>query len=165
VGRNFLSLNWRPSCQIRSKACATSRKIQEQQSFFSRDVEITSTTRCNWWIVLCELRKPNWVFGSMLLVVICGVIRLRISLSNTFERKGNRLIGLNDVGVSSGLSGLENRTILENFPSNGKYESLRIALKIYVISIMAFFGRHLTTSAVIRSKPGDFLVSIFGWSV
>jgi len=75
----------------------------------------------------------------MLLVVICGIIRLRRSLSNTFERKGKRLIGLNDVGVSSGLSGLENRTILENFHSNGKYESLRIALKIYVIIVLWLF--------------------------
>jgi hypothetical protein len=62
------------------------------------------------------------------------------------------------------LSGLENRTILENFHNNRKYESLRIALKIYVISTMAFLRRHLTISAVIRSKPGDFFSEYF-WMV
>jgi len=72
------------------------------------------------------------------------------------------IIGVNEFGVSSGLSGLENRTILENFHNIEKYDSLRIALIIYVISTMDFLGRHLSASAVMRSKPGDFLVSIFG---
>jgi len=53
-------------------------------------------------------------------------MRLKISISKTFERKGKRLIGLNEVGVSSGLSGLENGTILENFHNIGKYDNLRI---------------------------------------
>lgn len=83
-------------------------------------------------------------------------MRLKISLSKTFERNDKRLIGLNEVGVSSGLSGLENRTILKNFYNIGKYDYLRIALNIYVISTIAFLGRHQTTSAVIRSKHGDF---------
>jgi len=71
-------------------------------------------------------------------VIICGIRLLKISLSKTLERNGKRLIGLNEVGVSSGLSGLEKITILVNFHNIGKYDSLRIALKIYVISIMAF---------------------------
>lgn len=91
-------------------------------------------------------------------------MRLRISLSKIFDKKCKRLIGLNEVGVSSGLSGLATRIILENFHKIGKYESLREALNIYVIRTMAFFGRHLVTSAVIRSKPGDFFFEYF-WIV
>lgn len=49
--------------------------------------------------MLCELRNSNWVFGSMLLVIICGIKRLKINLSKTFENNGKRLIGLNEVGV------------------------------------------------------------------
>jgi hypothetical protein len=63
--------------------------------------------------------------------------------------------------VSSGLSGLAKRIILENFHKIGKYESLREALNIYVIRTMAFFGRYLVTSAVIRSKPSDFFFEYF----
>lgn len=47
-GRNCLSLNSKPSCQTLSKACETSKKTQEQYSFCPKDVEIASTTRCNW---------------------------------------------------------------------------------------------------------------------
>ena len=80
--------------------------------------------------MLCELGNPNWVFGSILLVIICGIKRFKISLIKTFERNGKRLISLNEVEVSSSLSGLEYRTILENFHNNGKYDNLRIALNI-----------------------------------
>jgi hypothetical protein len=73
-------------------------------------------------------------------------------------------MSLNEVGVSSGLSGLEKRTSLENFYNIEKYDSLRIALNIYVISTMAFLGRHLATSAVIKSKSGDFFSEYF-WIV
>lgn len=47
-----------------------------------------------------------------------------------FDKKGKRLIGLYKVGVSSGLSGLVKRNILENFNKIGKYENLRAALNI-----------------------------------
>jgi len=101
----------------------------------------------------------------MLLSIICDIKRLTISLSKTtFEKNGKGLIGLNEVGVSSGLSGLEKRTILENVHNIGKYDSLRQALKIYVIGMMAFLGRHLATATVIRSKPGDFFSEYF-WMV
>jgi len=43
-----------------------------------------------------------------------------ISFSRIFERKGKRLIALNEIGVSSGLSGLGKRIILENFHKIGK---------------------------------------------
>jgi len=44
--------------------------------------------------------------------------------------------------------------MVENFM--GKYDSLIMELKICERWIMAFLGKHLATSAVIRSKPGDF---------
>jgi len=56
----------------------------------------------------------------MLLVVICGNKRFKISLSRIFEKKGKRLIGLNEVGVLRDLSGLGKRIILENFHKIGK---------------------------------------------
>jgi len=62
-------------------------------------------------------------------VVICGSKCFKTSIYKIFERKSNRFIGLNEVGVSSGLSGLEKRTILENVHKMGKYNSLRIAFK------------------------------------
>jgi hypothetical protein len=89
-------------------------------------------------------------------------MRFRISLSKMFDKKGKRLIGLNEVAVSSGLSGLAKKIILEYFHKIGKYESLKEALNIYVIRTMTFFGKHLVTSAVIRSKPGIFFSSTLG---
>jgi len=47
-----------------------------------------------------------------------------------FDKKGKRLIDLNEAGVSNGLT---KRIILENFHKIEKYESLREALNIYVI--------------------------------
>jgi len=59
----------------------------------------------------------------MFLVLICGIKHFKISLSKTFERNRKKLIGLNEVGVLGGFSGLEKRTILENFHNIRKYES------------------------------------------
>jgi len=55
------------------------------------------------------------------------------------------------------LSDLEIKIILENFHRSGKYDSRKITLNKWVRNRIAFFGRHLATSAVIKSKPGDFL--------
>ena len=66
--------------------------------------------------------------------------------------------------VVSGFSSLEKRTILENFRNIRKYDSFRIALNIYVISTMTFLGKHLATSAVIRSKAGNIFGEYF-WIV
>jgi len=55
---------------------------------------------------------------------ICG------SLSNIFDKKGNRPIGLNEVGESSILSDLANRIIFENVHKIGKYDSVRTTLNI-----------------------------------
>lgn len=60
--------------------------------------------------------------------------------------------------------GFGNRMILENFHRSGKYDSLSTALNIWVSSTIACLGRHLATSAVIKSKPGDFLRQYF-WMV
>jgi hypothetical protein len=49
----------------------------------------------------------------MLLSITYGNMRFRISFSKIFDKKVKRLIGLNKVGVSSGLSGLAKRMILE----------------------------------------------------
>jgi len=46
------------------------------------------------------------VFGRILLSEIYGNMRFKISLSKIFDKEGRRLIGLNEVGVSSGFSGL-----------------------------------------------------------
>jgi hypothetical protein len=97
----------------------------------------------------------------MLLSIIYGNMHFRISLSKIFDKKDKRFIDLNEIEVSSGLSGLAKRIILKNFHKIGKHESLREALNIYVIRTMAFFGRHLVTSAVIRSKSGDFFFEYF----
>jgi hypothetical protein len=86
---------------------------------------------------------------------------LSISFSNTFARNGNRLIGLYDEGKSSGLSGLVIKIILENFRRSGKYDRRKIELNKWIRNRIAFFGRHLATSAVIKSKPGDFLREYF----
>jgi len=71
-------------------------------------------------MVLCEDLNPNWVFGRILFLTIYGVIRLRISLSKMFDKKGKKLIGLYEDGSSKGLSGLGNSTIFENFQRIGK---------------------------------------------
>lgn len=44
TGRHFLSLYNNPACQTRLKACESSKNTQVQYSFFSRDIEIVSTT-------------------------------------------------------------------------------------------------------------------------
>lgn len=56
----------------------------------------------------------------MLLVIMYGIIRLRVSFSNILDRKGKILIGLLEVGVSSGLSGIAKLIILENNYCTGK---------------------------------------------
>lgn len=58
------------------------------------------------------------------------------------------------------MSVFANQIILDNFHKIGKYEYLNTALNMYVIRIMAFLLRHLPTSDVIKSKLGDFLVSV-----
>jgi len=78
--------------------------------------------------VLCLALKPNCAGGSILFSSIWGDSRLRISLSQIFERYGKRLIGLYEFRISGGFSGLANMTICENFQISGKYESLMIAL-------------------------------------
>jgi len=50
---------------------------------------------------------------------------------------------------SGGLFGFGTRIIIENFQRVGKYESLRTELNKCVRWMIAFFGRHLATSAVI----------------
>jgi len=90
-----------------------------------------------------------------------GDIRFKISLSQILEKKGKRLIGLYEPGDSGGSFGLTNITMCENFHRIGKYDCLCIALNIYVKSIIAFLGKHLETSEVIKSKPGDFLFEYF----
>jgi hypothetical protein len=67
------------------------------------------------------------------------------------------VIGLYDEGKSSGLSGLGIKIILENFHRSGKYDRRKIELNKWVRNRIAFFDRHLATSAVIKLKPGDFL--------
>jgi len=91
------------------------------------------------------------MFGRILFLIIYGVIRLRISLSNILDKKSKRIIGLYEDGSCKGLLDLGNSTIFENFQRIGNYESRRFALNIYVINTIAFLGRHLATSAVIRS--------------
>ena len=89
--------------------------------------------------------------------VIYGRIRFNISFSRILAKKGSRLIGRKEVIESGGLLGLGTRMMVENFHSMGKYDSLIMELKICDRWIKAFLGKHLATSAVIRSKPGDFL--------
>lgn len=48
--------------------------------------------------------------------------------------------------------------MVENFHRIGKYEGLKTELKICERWIRAFLSRHLATSAVIKSNPGDFLM-------
>ena len=59
--------------------------------------------------------------------------------------------------MSGGLLGFGTKIVTENFQGMGKYDNLRHALYITVRSRMAFLGRALATSAVIRSNPGEFL--------
>lgn len=72
-----------------------------------------------------------------------------MSLSRTLEKNGSKLIVLYDVVKSGGLFGFGNRMILENFHRSGKYDSLSMALNIWVSSMIAHLSRHLATSAVI----------------
>jgi hypothetical protein len=65
--------------------------------------------------------------------------------------------GLYDSLESGGLFGFVNITMCENFHIRRKWDRQKIALNIYVNEIIAFLGRHFATSAVIRSKLGDFL--------
>jgi len=51
--------------------------------------------------------------------------------------------------------------IFEHFHRVGKQESLKDALYMWVRWITARFGKHLATSVVIRSNPGDFLKAYF----
>lgn len=46
--------------------------------------------------------------------------RLIVSFSNTLEKKGRRLIGLYELGVSAGFPGLSIIIMIENFQSSGK---------------------------------------------
>lgn len=67
--------------------------------------------------------------------------------------------------IKSGSSGLGKKIILENFHRIGKYDSLRIALNMCVISTMTFGRlRLIATSAVNRSNQGD-IVSVYFWMV
>jgi hypothetical protein len=50
---------------------------------------------------------------------------------------------------SGGLLGFGTRIIIKNFQKIGKYKSLRTELNKCMRWIIAFFGRHLATSAVI----------------
>jgi hypothetical protein len=61
------------------------------------------------------LRKPNLLSGWFVLMI--GSRRLSVSFSNTLEKKRRKLIGLYELGESSGFPGL-------NFQSREKYESL-----------------------------------------
>lgn len=74
------------------------------------------------WVTGTELS------GRILLFVRYGNMRFKISLSKIFDKKGKRLIGLNEVRVSNGLLGLGKIIILKNFHYNGNYDSLRAAL-------------------------------------
>jgi len=56
----------------------------------------------------------------MLLEEMYGRILLRISLSKFFAKKGKRLIGRYEEGISGGFLGFGNTIIVENFQS---YES------------------------------------------
>jgi len=49
-------------------------------------------------------------------------------LSNIFENKGRRLMGLYDSGESGGLLGLGIMMIMENFHRVGKYDNLSMEL-------------------------------------
>jgi len=59
--------------------------------------------------------------------------------------------------MSGSLLGFGTRIITENFQSIAKYGNLRHALYLTVRRTMALLGRDLTTSAVIRSNPGNLL--------
>lgn len=64
-----------------------------------------------------------------------GSMRFSISVSSTFPKKGNRLIGLYDVTRSGGLFGFGKSMNLENFHKSGKYDNLSVALYIYELVI------------------------------
>lgn len=70
--------------------------------------------------------RVMWVTEPKLDIGECAVIHG--SFSKIFDKKGKRLIGLNEVGVSSGLPGLANRIIFEKSHKIGKYDSLSSAL-------------------------------------
>lgn len=53
------------------------------------------------------------MYRSVLLVEICGNKRFKISLSKMFDKKGKILIGINEIGISSGLSCFAKLIILE----------------------------------------------------
>jgi len=89
--------------------------------------------------------------------VIHGRIRFNINFSRILAKKGSKLIGRKEVIESGGLLGLGTRMMVENFHCMGKYDSLIMELIISERWIKAFLGEHLATSAVMRSKPGDFL--------
>lgn len=58
--------------------------------------------------------------GSTCLSLIIGIMRLRISFSQSFEKNGKRLIGRYEEVFSIGLSGLGNKTIIDSFHCRGK---------------------------------------------
>jgi len=53
--------------------------------------------------------------GIILELFMIGLIRLSISFSSTFEKKGRRLIGLDEEGMLGGLLGLGMIVMIENF--------------------------------------------------
>lgn len=80
-----------------------------------------------------------------------GRILFKISLSNNLAKKGRRLIGRHDEGRSGGIFSLGKRMMIEHFQSSAKCANLRAMLNIIVSRTIALFGRHLPTSAVIKS--------------
>ena len=107
-------------------------------------------------MVPCFFLNPNWWLGIKFAESICGDSDFNISLSNIFERTGDKLIGRYDVTCVTSLPDLGIITISDCFQDNGKYPVLNIELKINITTLKAEFGRLMTIVLVILSPPGDF---------
>lgn len=57
-------------------------------------------------------------------------MRLIINFSQSLEKKGSRLIGRYEEGLSVGLPGFGNKMITATFHWRGKYDNLSMALRI-----------------------------------
>ena len=86
--KDALSLNSKPSCHTRSKACSTSRNATVQYCLSLREEAMTSTTRRHWRIVEWSDLNPNWRSGITFWDPRIGWRRLKKSFSNISSLQG-----------------------------------------------------------------------------
>lgn len=144
----------KPSCHTWSNAALMSKKTAGAYSLFSKAWDMTWTTRCICSMVECLSRKPNWIPGIRLFLVMIVCNLRRVTFSKILEVVVSSDIGRYDSGSSVGFPGLGITIILATFHACGTYCDLSVEFISRVRKMIPFLESSRNMISDSWSWPG-----------